>query len=207
MESAGFLERLSSAEPVPGGGSVAALQAAMSGALLVMVANLTIGRPKFSAVEREVTAIRDEAQQLRDRAASLAEEDIAAFQHVAHAMSLPRKSDEEIAGRRRQMQDALKGAAIPPLETMRVSSRLLVLAGSLAPIGNPSAVSDVGTAALAARAGFHAARLNVEINVAAVRDTQWVGQIQSKLGAFADADEIESQVLRATEKAIRGDVS
>jgi formiminotetrahydrofolate cyclodeaminase len=43
----GFLEQLSSGDPVPGGGSVAALQTAMAAALIAMVANLTLGRKKI----------------------------------------------------------------------------------------------------------------------------------------------------------------
>ena len=43
-----FLEILASGEPVPGGGGASAAVGAMSVALGMMVANLTIGRKKYA---------------------------------------------------------------------------------------------------------------------------------------------------------------
>ena len=48
-----FLDDLSSPAPVPGGGSAAALSAAMGAALLAMVCNLTIGRKRYADVQAE----------------------------------------------------------------------------------------------------------------------------------------------------------
>src|SRR5690554_5007867 len=49
-----FLEKTASSEPVPGGGSIAALSAATAAALTEMVANLTIGKKKYIKVEEEM---------------------------------------------------------------------------------------------------------------------------------------------------------
>ena len=46
-----FAHRLSSKEPTPGGGGAAAHAGALGAALGGMVANLTIGKPKYSDVE------------------------------------------------------------------------------------------------------------------------------------------------------------
>jgi formiminotetrahydrofolate cyclodeaminase len=43
-----FMERLSSSEPVPGGGSASALAAALGASLISMVAGLSTGRPKYA---------------------------------------------------------------------------------------------------------------------------------------------------------------
>jgi formiminotetrahydrofolate cyclodeaminase len=200
-----FLEKLSSSDPVPGGGSVAALQAAMGASLLAMVCALTIGRKKYAAVEAEVERIQHVASGLRDRAIVLAEEDVAAYGRVADVLSLPRSTDDEKATRRERMQEALKGAALPPLETMRVASQVLDLAGTLVSIGNTSAVSDVGTSALAARAAYHAARLNVVINLAAISDGQWVEQFQQAMDDVPPPEAIERSILQRAEAIIRGE--
>jgi formiminotetrahydrofolate cyclodeaminase len=200
-----FLRDLSSGDPVPGGGSVAALEVSLGAALLVMVSNLTLGRKKYADVQAPVSEIRERAAGLRDRAAALVQQDIDAYARVAEAMALPRDSDEQKAERRDRLQAALKEAARPPLETMRLATEVLGLAGELAGIGNPSAISDVGTAALSARAGYHAGRLNVEINLAAVRDPVWVERMRSELDALADADSAESSTMARVLSAIRGE--
>src|SRR5207302_948663 len=48
----GWLEDLAGGGPVPGGGSAAALAGALAGALVAMVARLTVGRKAYAAVER-----------------------------------------------------------------------------------------------------------------------------------------------------------
>lgn len=199
-----FIEQLSSGEPVPGGGSVAALQAALAASLLAMVCNLTLGRKKYAAVEIEVHEILTRALALRDRAAALVDEDAAAYAAVATAMAMPRTTDEETYTRRDQVQNALKAAALPPLETMRVAGEALELTRRLVDIGNTNAISDVGVAALAGRAAFHAARLNVEINLTSVQDGVWRQSMRDALGALAAPEDSERLVLDTTEAVIRG---
>lgn len=46
-----FLDRVSSNDPVPGGGSVAALAGALASALGTMVARLTIGKKRYEVSE------------------------------------------------------------------------------------------------------------------------------------------------------------
>ncbi|MGH2441590.1 MAG: cyclodeaminase/cyclohydrolase family protein [Chloroflexota bacterium] len=204
LDSADFYERLSSAHPVPGGGSVAALTIAMAASLLVMVSNLTAERKRFVEVWERVERVRDQATALRDRATTLAEDDAAAYVAVSAAMKLPRGDEDERSSRSRAIQDALKGAATPPLESMRIAAEVLQLAGELVGIGNPAAVSDVGTAALAARAGFHAARLNVEINLAAVEDKAWSSGVSAMLSVYPDVDAMEQRIVSATQSIIKG---
>lgn len=42
-----FLDKVAGSDPVPGGGSVAALSGALASALATMVANLTIGKKGY----------------------------------------------------------------------------------------------------------------------------------------------------------------
>ena len=61
----GFLEELSSSSATPGGGSAAALMGSMGAALVSMVANLTTGKKKYEAVEKEVLDILEQSEKLR----------------------------------------------------------------------------------------------------------------------------------------------
>ncbi len=52
-----FLEKTASGSPVPGGGSVAALSAALAASMTEMVANLTIGKKDYEAVADEMKVV------------------------------------------------------------------------------------------------------------------------------------------------------
>ncbi|HEX6508655.1 MAG TPA: cyclodeaminase/cyclohydrolase family protein [Chloroflexota bacterium] len=198
-----FLDDLSSAAPVPGGGSVAAIETAMAAALLAMVANLTIGRKRYAGVEAEATAVRDESLRLRDVARELAEEDVEAYGRVASVSSMPRDTESQKVKRRECMQATLKDAVQPPLEMMRLAARVVELSGELARFGNRSAISDVGTAAGAARAGYEAALLNVEINVAAIHDDEWNRGIRKELEAMPAVGALQEEIAQYVLAVIR----
>jgi methenyltetrahydrofolate cyclohydrolase len=204
MEIDTFLAQLASAEPVPGGGSAAALQTAIGAALIAMVARLTVGRKKYADVQEEASAVLLEADALMHSARRLVDADADAYGLVAVAMGLPRDTDSAKAQRTAAVQEALKGAAVPPLQTMRAAASVLALARRFVRSGNRSAVSDVATAAVAALAGFEAARLNVEINLALVRDDVWVAKTRSTLDEFGDQHQIADQVVRDAEAIVRG---
>lgn len=199
-----FLRELASGSPVPGGGSAAAVQAAMAAALVSMVTNLTVGRKRFASVQDEIVAMQSRAAQIQERAQDLVRIDTEAYQRVADVFSLPRETEEEKTIRRQRMQVALQGAVEPPLETMRIASEIAQLCVRLAAIGNPSAISDVGTAALAARSAYHAGRLNVEINLHAINDAIWVDTVRRRMGEIDNPDEAECAVLQRVMETVGG---
>jgi methenyltetrahydrofolate cyclohydrolase len=201
-----FLEDLSSGSPVPGGGSVAALETCMGSALLGMVANLTVGRKRYAGVQDRVLALRERAGALRARARELVDEDAAAYAGVSTAMRLPRSTDDEKNVRTGAIQEALKAAAVPPLETMGIALDVVALAEEMIEVGNQSAASDVGTAAGAALAGFEAARLNVEINLASVSDTVWAEKTRVRLERMESPQRTVQAVIALVESIIRGEI-
>jgi formiminotetrahydrofolate cyclodeaminase len=198
-----FLDRLASGDPVPGGGSVAGFEIAMGAALVVMVCELTLGREKFASVENEVREIRDRAVSLKAGARKLVDADADAFGRVSSAMKLPRTTDEEKSARREAVQAALKGAVDPPLQSMLCAKEAMVLASQLAPLGNPNAISDVGSAALALDAGYYAAKLNVEINLASIKDEEFIERIRSQMPSDDEIDRGRSETVRLVLQSIR----
>jgi len=202
-----FLDELSSGSPVPGGGSVAALETAMGAALLVMVANLTVGRKRYAEVQAQVVTVRERAEELRRVAQSLIQEDSDAYGRVADALALPRATEAEKTERRQRLQDALKGAVDPPMRTMKVAAEVARLAEQLVEIGNTSAVSDVGSAMLAASAGHEAGRLNVEINMSSIEDKNWAARVRDEVEALPDLVPIQVHVRKRVESIIRGESS
>lgn len=199
-----FLHDLSSAQPAPGGGSVAALSAAMGAALLAMVCNLTIGRRRYAQVQEHVSELLSEAEALCGRARQLADEDEAAYGRVAEATRLPRSTEEEQAERYERVQVALKVAVGPPLEIMRVASHVADMASQLVGIGNSNAVSDVAVAALMADAAYRSAAFNVAINLAAINDPGWVESLRNTLAEIPDPAAAARDVERRATIVIEG---
>ena len=62
----GFLAETAGSAPVPGGGSISALNGAIATALTEMVANLTIGKKKYADVEGQMRTIATEAAIIRE---------------------------------------------------------------------------------------------------------------------------------------------
>jgi formiminotetrahydrofolate cyclodeaminase len=165
-----FTRKLASADPTPGGGSVAAATGAFGAGLVRMVALLTANSPKYAAVAQRCEAAARSAQALTDELLTLVDEDAAAFDRVSAAYRLPKSSDAEKSARSARIQSALADAIDPPLRVIAAALAISELAAELVDIGNQNALSDVGGAALCAQAAAHGAALNVDINAGALKD-------------------------------------
>ena len=71
-----FIRKLSSREPVPGGGSVAALVGALGAALGNMVGALTLGKKKYAAVEDEIQQCMEDVIIMQKELMDLVQKDI-----------------------------------------------------------------------------------------------------------------------------------
>ena len=189
-----LLDRLSSSDPVPGGGSAAALAGAMGASLVSMVAALTAGRAEYAEADDAVRVIGEAASSLRDELVELAQRDSDAYQAVVTARRLPRETDEQRLARARAMSSAIVQAAEVPLRTARVAREALELAGRIAPIGNRNAVSDAGVAALLSAAAIRGAILNVRINLPYLPED---APLRAEAGAELSRLEQETTTLEA----------
>jgi formiminotetrahydrofolate cyclodeaminase len=181
-----YLDALAAGVPTPGGGSAAALVGAMGAALVSMVANYTVGRPKYAAVEAEVAAALAGAEAARTELRRLMAEDEAAYAAYTAAAKLPRGTDEEKRARSRAVQRALRGAAAPPLAMAGACRRVLDLAATVAAAGNPLLVSDAGVAALLAESALRASAINVRVNLGQVRDGAFVAATEAELAGLLE---------------------
>ncbi len=168
---AGFLAELASPAPAPGGGAAAALQAALGAALVSMVCNLTIGKPRYAEHEATMLSARLDADKARAEALALAGADARAFAAVSDAYKLPKGTGEERAARSQAIQAALVTAAEVPLHTAAVAAAVVGLCTSIIDGANVNVLSDVGVAAASARAALDSAAINVRVNTAAMTDT------------------------------------
>jgi formiminotetrahydrofolate cyclodeaminase len=177
----GYSDALASGEPAPGGGSAAALVGALGAALNSMVANFTVGKEKFAAVEEEVKRLLSRSEELRWSLERLTQADTEAYGRVAAAQKMPRETDEEKAARREAMQTALKAAAEVPREAVKAAYGVVEIAAELVDKGNPNLITDVGVAARFAVAAMECAALNVEINLAYIKDQSYVEECRKEM--------------------------
>lgn len=160
-----LVDRLDSSDPVPGGGSAAAIAGAMGAALVGMVVRLTSGRRASEPHEERLAALRDSASRAHETLLDLAERDSVAYQSVVDARRMPRESEPEREARHEAMVRSMRTAAEVPLATAREALAVLQDAAAVAPIGNVNAVSDAGVAALLGWSALRGAALNVRINL------------------------------------------
>jgi len=161
----GFLDEVQSASPTPGGGTVAALAGALGAALVGMVANLTLGKKKFAAVQVEMGEAQAEAVRLRGSLAGLMRRDSQAFERVLVAYRLPQGTPAEADLRERAVVEATWEATRVPLETAETCAEVAHWAARMVKHGNPNAASDGATACALARAAVESALWNVQINL------------------------------------------
>ena len=160
----GFLAETAGSAPVPGGGSISALNGAIATALTEMVANLTIGKKKYADVEDEMMELMKEGRQLQRELLDLVQADIDMFEPLSQLYSLKPETDEEIAEKERLMEEALENASAVPLQIMEKCGRAIELSVAFAKRASRIAVSDAGSSAILCKAALQAASLNVYIN-------------------------------------------
>lgn len=196
-----YLGDLADRIPAPGGGAVAALHAAQAAALVAMVARYTTGA-RYAEHAEDIDRIVARADGLRNQALGLAELDAAAFGDVAQAYGLPKESAHERDVRSAAIADAVLVAARPPAAVIDTVREILVLARELVAIGNRNVLSDVAAAADAARAAATTARINVEVNLAGVRDEHARDELQMTVRQVEVLTEVADSVSAAVREVI-----
>ena len=185
-----ILEESASNSPTPGGGSVAAMAGSFGAAMVSMVANLTKGE-KYAEVQEEVDAILSEIGKVMADLEKQVDDDMAVFGAFMDALKMPKSTDEEKAVRTEALQAAYKKATLSPLEIADTCIKANELALRLAPIGNKSAISDVGVGAIIADASLKGVLLAVDINLPGIKDKAFV----EEAAARRDAQIEQSQKL------------
>jgi methenyltetrahydrofolate cyclohydrolase len=185
-----FLENLASKSSTPGGSSAAAIIGAMGAALVSMVANFTIGKKGYETVNAEMETVLAKAEEYRQRFVELIQADVDVFNQVMAAYGLPKDTDAAREQRADAIQQALKAATDVPLACATLCIEVIELSRQVAEKGNTNVISDAGVAVLAAEAALGSAALNIYINIANIRDTDFVNdrraRLESMLGSSSE---------------------
>jgi len=149
-----YLDVLAKKEPIPGGGSVAALTAALAAGLMSMVARYSLGKASLKRTERKIETVLARTENLRKRLLELVDLDAKAYLKVVRSRgqspALKMKAKSE--------------ARAVPREVGRISYQLLELAPVLVSYGNKYLISDVEMAVELLFAAYKSAIINVNVN-------------------------------------------
>ena len=198
-----FCDELSTDSPAPGGGSVAALCAAMSASLSAMVANLTINKKGYETGWVESKSVSELAQKIKNDCLHAIDEDTDAFFEMMDATKLPKKTEEEITCRNTQIELATKKAILIPFKTIELSMKAVLLAEKIAKCGNKNCLSDAGVGALTAIAAAKSAYLNVKINLSGLTDETFKKDILEKSTKLKnEIEEIANRVFDEVDKLV-----
>jgi formiminotetrahydrofolate cyclodeaminase len=184
LKITGYLQEVAAGTAAPGGGSVAALNAALAAALAEMVAKLTIGKKGYETVQEEMRDIARQSAALREQLTAAIDRDAEAYGEVMAAFKLPKGTDQEKTLRNREIQAAFKLAARVPLEVAKNAVRIIDLAGRAITSGNKNAVSDGAVAVMNARTAALAALVNVKINLTSIEDDEYVKTVTREVNAL-----------------------
>jgi glutamate formiminotransferase/formiminotetrahydrofolate cyclodeaminase len=194
---ADFVERLASAEPVPGGGSASAVAGSMAAALLSMVSRLSTDRPKYETyalTHARALGVADAAQQ---HLLELADEDARAYAAFGAARKLPRETESEQRVRDEATRVAARGASDVPLEVLRECARVVHEVEAMAGRSNLNASSDLEVAARLAAAAARGAAANVLINLPMVGDESYAGHMTAEVTQLLE--DIERSLANTSE--------
>ena len=215
-----FIYETSSESPAPGGGSIAALSAASSAALIEMVANLTIGKKGYEDVREEMENVRAKASSYKEKFINyidevrnlilneqyyeaqelmnnkLLAEDSDSFNKIMAAFKMPKDTEKEKEERKKEIQAAYKEAAEVPLNVGKNAFQLLELAEKIITRGNHNAVTDGAVAAMSARTAVYSAFYNVKINLGSIKDEEFVKHAKEEINLIeSKLDNIEKSIL------------
>lgn len=191
-----FIDKVTGNDPVPGGGSVSALNGSLAASLAAMVANLTVGRKKYAEVNDEMEELSARLTGLSAQLLNDVDRDAEAYDRVFAAFKLPKETDEEKAVRTEAIQRETKYAAQVPMEVARTAHAMLPLIDTVARKGNSNAVTDACVAMMCARTAVLGALLNVRINLTSITDEAFVKE------RSAEAERLERETLAAEQQVL-----
>ncbi len=199
-----YLKEAASKSPTPGGGSVSAVVACNASAMVSMVANLTLSKKGYEEAQEDVKSILSVMDKITAELKELTEKDIQAFQNFMDSWRLPSATEDEKNRKKELMEKAAQNASLVPLELCRTCLLILKQALCLAPIGNKSAISDVGVGVYLAEAALKSAMLSVDINLPLIKDDVFRAYLLTeKTRLFTESDELKLLALNEVRKRLQ----
>ncbi|CAG7840801.1 Methenyltetrahydrofolate cyclohydrolase [Clostridium haemolyticum] len=169
-----YINKLSSKEPTPGGGSAAALVSSLSSSLTAMMLSLTIGKKLYESyndkLKKDIDETLKESNEYNHLFLDYMDKDEEAFLTLMDAYKLPKNDDKEKSIRKKEIENGYEKALIIPLNLARESLKFYEKILTTVKYGNPNLISDGGVAAILLYSAIESCMLNVKINLSGITD-------------------------------------
>jgi formiminotetrahydrofolate cyclodeaminase len=159
---------VASPEPLPGGGSVAALSGALGVALGQMAIDISRTKKSYQQHAERYSDALSRLTVYRTTLLDLVDADIAAYTSVISAYSIPRNSP----GREASIQSALIHATEIPSRTATIAGEALRVLEDLRPVIYPNVASDLIVGLQMLRSAVVGGITNVRVNLQNVKDEE-----------------------------------
>jgi len=170
MSLSEFISRTASADPVPGGGSIAALTAAQGTGLVGMLASLTKDKKGYEDVWAGMATAAEKAAKQAQHFLDFIQKDVDVFNEYMAILKMPKDTDEQKDARGALLQKAVIRATEVPLELARECYNYIKEAEYAIDHGNKGATSDGCIAVLLLKSAALSALYNVKINLGSIKD-------------------------------------
>ncbi len=200
MQLIDFIEEIDSKSPAPGGGSVAALSAALGVSLARMVGHLTVDKKKFLALAPEIQLeFKDTCDSLimiKNQLISAIDLDTESFNMIMQAFKLPKGTEDEIHARHIKIQEGTTEAIMVPIKVASLSLSAMHQIPYILKYGNKQTISDLGVSTLMLSSGIDGACMNVLINLPGLDDRIAASQFKNQVNDLIDkAHQIRDEIL------------
>jgi len=180
-----FLEELGSDLSAPGGGSVAGLIAALSGALNSMVYSLTVGKKNYVNLQDSEKEVIDkfekESKEFTLRSLELMEEDRENFLKLMDSYKLPKDTEEDKKKRALAIKENTMKSMEAPLILARKSLEFYENLKIMAKYGNKMLLSDLAISAILLHSAIESSIVNVKVNLNGLRSEEFFYKIDNEL--------------------------
>lgn len=176
-----FVRAVGARTSAPGGGSVAALLAALGAALATMVGQMTYGKRQFESLDATIRQLLPIVHHAMKKLLPFVDADTTAFKQYMEALKLPKKTPEEEAVRDQALQEGLEKAVEVPYSVAKEVNRLWPTLVELAMVCNLGTVSDLQVGARCLETGVWGAYYNVAVNLEGLRDKARREELQTEM--------------------------
>lgn len=168
-----FLQKLSSTESMPGGGTAASLVAANGVSCALKVCNLSLGKEKYKEHEELIKKSIKELEEFREKFFDLMDEDAEKFKAMEEVYKMPRGTDEEKEKRKKALEAACKICCEVPVVALTEAVKVVAIITALFGKTNVSAESDLKVAMMFMLTAIHGAWENIAINIKYIEDVEF----------------------------------
>lgn len=143
-----FMKALGARKPSPGGGAASALAGALGAALMMKIANFTVGKKKYRMYEKDAKAIFKKAEAIKNKLNALIEKDARSYGEYAMKRS----------------KESLDKSTMCVAQISKLSKEALKYCVRLKGIGNRNLKGDLYTAESLLNASAKSAENLVKLN-------------------------------------------